>query len=465
MSDSHGPTPAIDPKLLVSIDETQAEAIFNQGKEAVVFALLQLAKMAAGASSASTPSAMIPVYLKQNVVGPKRKAGAQNGHKGSRRAAPERIDHQREHRAEVCPDCGGPLNRCAETRTRFIEDIPEIKPEVTEHIIHSDWCPRCQQKVEAPVADALPGSTIGLRTLALSAWQHYALGNTLDQIVDVFNFHMQLKITPGGLVQMWYRLQETIFPWYEQLHQEAMQSARLHADETGWRVAGQTHWLWCFGNDRTTFYLIDRSRGSPALDRFFKTHFAGTLITDFWAAYNAVDCGSRQMCLVHLLRELSATLNYKNPGSDWPEFELQLGTLVRDSITVWKDRDSIENKELESKWAEFQLRLSAIISKSWNDDHVLRLMKRLRRHENELFTFLDHDGVPFDNNHAERSIRPAVILRKNSYGNRSEQGSDCQAVLMSIFRSLRQRGHDPIRTVIEAVSEQIKTGTLPPMPA
>jgi hypothetical protein len=85
--------------------------------------------------------------------------------------------------------------------------------------------------------------------------------------------------------------------------------------------------------------------------------------------------------------------------------------------------------------------------------------------QGRLFTFLDHDGVPFDNNHAERSIRSAVILRKNSYGNRTEQGSDCQAVLMNIFRSLRQRGHDPIRTVIEAVSEQIKTGTLPLMPA
>jgi len=140
---------------------------------------------------------------------------------------------------------------------------------------------------------------------------------------------------------------------------------------------------------------------------------------------------------------------------------------IREHATPVPNRrgDSLENKELESKRAEFQLRLSAIISKSWNDDHVLRLMKRLRRHENELFTFLDHDGVPFDNNHAERSIRPAVILRKNSYGNRRKQGSDCQDVLMSIFRSLRQRGHNPIRTVIEAVSEQIKTGSLPPMPA
>ena len=59
--------------------------------------------------------------------------------------------------------------------------------------------------------------------------------------------------------------------------------------------------------------------------------------------------------------------------------------------------------------------------------------------------------VPFDNNTAERAIRPAVIIRKNSYGNRSQRGADCQAVLMSIFRTLKQRGHDPIRTVLHAL--------------
>ncbi len=63
-----------------------------------------------------------------------------------------------------------------------------------------------------------------------------------------------------------------------------------------------------------------------------------------------------------------------------------------------------------------------------------------------------------------RQIRPAVILRKNSYGNRSDQGADCQAVLMSIFRTLKQRNQDPIRTVIEAISTYIKTGNLPPLP-
>ena len=93
-----------------------------------------------------------------------------------------------------------------------------------------------------------------------------------------------------------------------------------------------------------------------------------------------------------------------------------------------------------------------------------RLINRLKRHQHHLFTFLSQEGVPFDNNHAERSIRPAVIIRKNSYGNRSQRGADCQAVLMSVFRTLKQRGHDPIRTVIDALANYLKTGQLPPLP-
>ncbi len=88
----------------------------------------------------------------------------------------------------------------------------------------------------------------------------------------------------------------------------------------------------------------------------------------------------------------------------------------------------------------------------------------MRRHQNDLFTFLNQPDVPFDNNTAERAIRPAVIIRKNSYGNRSERGADCQAVLMSIFRTLKQRGHDPIRTIVATLTQYLTTGLLPPLP-
>ena len=456
-----------------SLSERQARVIFAQGEEAVVFALLELTKQLAeqraktaaeSHQTPSTPSGMKPLYQKPPAKSRKRRPGAKQGHPGTRRQAPARIDWQAEHRADCCPDCGGRLKRCQETRTRYTEDIPEIQPEVTEHTIHRDWCPKCRKKVEPPVPDALSGSSLGNRVLVLSAWLHYGLGNTLSQIVEVFNFHLQLKLTPGGLVQMWYRLQAILYAWYAQIQQQALRSAVLFADESGWRVDGKTHWLWCFTTRNLTFYMIDRSRGSPALRKFFVEEFAGTLVTDFWGAYNAVVCALRQTCLAHLLRELEHTEKYKSPGKHWSAFAKKLRRLLGDAIRLWRRQDELPTAIYASRRQRLAGRLEELIDTPWEDAHAKRLVKRLRRHRNDLFTFLDQPDVPFDNNAAERAIRPAVIIRKNSYGNRSQHGANCQAVLMSIFRTLKQRGHDPIRTIIDALVTYLTTGQLPSLP-
>ena len=72
--------------------------------------------------------------------------------------------------------------------------------------------------------------------------------------------------------------------------------------------------------------------------------------------------------------------------------------------------------------------------------------------------------MPPDNNHAERMIRPAVIIRKNSPCNRSERGAATQAALMSIYRTLKLRGLDPTRTIAAALKSYLITGALPPLP-
>jgi hypothetical protein len=317
--------------------------------------------------------------------------------------------------------------------------------------------------VEPKLPEVLPGAVLGNRMLVLSAWLHYALGNTLSQIVEVFNHHLQLKVTPGGLIQMWYRLQEVLYAWYEQLQAEAQDSAVLHADETGWRVDGKTCWLWCFSNTDTTYYMIDRCRGSPALARFFTREFGGTLVSDFWGAYNMDVCARRQTCLAHLLRDMEFVEQYKRPGPGWAPFAKKLRRLLGDAIRLWK-RDAVPAPEYASRRARIDARLQEMLTAVWDDSQATRLIKRLRRHQHDLFTFLDHNDVPFDNNHAERAIRPAVIIRKNSYNNRSQRGADTQAVLMSIYRTLKQRGHDPLKTVIDALRAKATTGKLPPLP-
>ena len=239
--------------------------------------------------SSSTPSGMVPVYAKPNVRKRRKKPGAKSGHQGVRRERPVRIDEHRTHRLKCCPHCRGKLQRCQRSRTRIIEDIPEeIEPVVTEHTIHRDYCPKCKKHVEPVVPDAMPKATLGHRVIALTSWFHYGLGLTIDQIVDILGYHLQTKLTAGGLIDAWRRQAEVLEGWYEQIGEQARSSAHpgkpvipVHADETGWRVNGQTRWLWCFATGQVCYYMIDRSRGSPALQKFFTDVFEGVLITDF----------------------------------------------------------------------------------------------------------------------------------------------------------------------------------------
>ena len=447
----------------------EAQAIYEQGAEAVVFALLRMAKLLAEqrrkpGDSPSTPSGMQPVYQKEPAPRRCKKPGAKNGHQGHRRPAPPVIHQQVILRLEGCPVCQSKVTPSPETRTRIVEDIPEnINPVVTQYTIHRGWCPQCHTRVEAKVADALPGAQIGNHVMVLSAWLHYGLGVTIDQIVAVFNFHLHFKLTPGGLMQMWYRLQEILFAWYDEIKAQALQAKTLFADETGWRVKGKTWWLWCFTTGELTYYLIDRCRGSPLLRKFFQREFQGILVTDFWGAYNAIRCMAKQKCIPHLLRDLLRVEKYEKPGPAWRRFAKKLRRLLHDAMRLSKHSERTA-PDYASKRQRIGLRLQELIEKRWPDKNARRLIKRLRRHQHELFTFLDHPEVPYDNNTAERAIRPAVIIRKNSYANRSEAGADMQAVLMTVFRTLKQRGHNPLQTMVQALRTYLLAGQLPPLP-
>ena len=128
---------------------------------------------------------MVPVYEKPAKKKRGKKPGAKNGHPGSRRKPPEKIDKQEKHRADICPDCGGSLKRCQEARTRYIEDIPEIEPEVTEHIIIARLVSRVSQKSGTNRCRCVARLNTRLACFGADRWLHYALGNTLSQIVEV----------------------------------------------------------------------------------------------------------------------------------------------------------------------------------------------------------------------------------------------------------------------------------------
>ena len=108
--------------------------------------------------------------------------------------------------------------------------------------------------------------------------------------------------------------------------------------------------------------------------------------------------------------------------------------------------------------------LGKLAAEEHADGDTRRLTKRLRKCGESRFALLDYRDVPADNNFGERQIRPAVILRKNSQSNRSDCGAATQAVLMSVYRTLRLRGLDPTKTIADALKTYLTTGKLPPLP-
>ena len=420
------------------------------------------------AGSLSTPSAMRPAYSKPPGRKRRRKPGRKKGHPGACRPAPVKIDETVEHKLSECPKCGSTdLGEPCGKHSRIVEDIPPVQPTVTDHVIYEYFCSPCGTKVEAPMTEALPKATLGIRLTLLSAYLHYALGMTTRNICAWLRTFSHFQVTPGGLVLNWQRLAELLTHVYEDLAEAARNSAVLNADESGWRIAGRVAWLWCFTSKTLAYYVLTPSRAGPVVKEVLGEFFKGILVTDFFGAYNRIKAFAKQKCVVHLLREIKQ-VSLRNHSKEWKCFARRLKRLVHEALKLVIARDKLGEPAYRRRVANLHMRLADIFGPSHRDKDCERLAKRLAKHCEELLVFLLHPEVPADNNHAERQMRFAVVMRKNSYGNQSKRGAQTQAILMSIFRTCRLRGIDPIEFLAASVAAVIRSGsplTIPDSPS
>lgn len=439
----------------------EALAILELPKSKIVAIILSLAKKAEqydllnNEPSPTTPSGMTPVYLKPTGKKRKRKPGRKKGHKGASRKKPENITNHKEHSLTNCPNCQTPLNKPIRTYQRYIEDIPKVEPEITEHTVHGYWCPHCTKIVYPVVTDALPNAMLGLRLVVFTAWLHYLVGVSVNNLVKMLNVFSDFKVSTGGLTQAWKNLAFMLEPSYNTIRKLVAKSAVLNADETGWRINGLTHWLWCFATQKFAYYIITKSRGSPVVKDFLGTMFKGILICDFWGAYNKISALAKQRCLYHLFTEL-VKVDKKNTSPCWKAFRKKLSRLLKDAIRLSNKKNQVTTERYESLKKRIYVRLEQLLKAAYNDSDVKRLIKRLKRHKDELFTFLEHDGVSPYNNHAEQQMRKPVLTRKVSQQNRSADAAKTQAILMSLFRTAELQGNNPVEIVLAMAKESIE---------
>jgi transposase len=442
------------------VTRDEAAAILELPRQQAIDAILELAQKAekfdqlCGAASPTGPSGMTPVYLKKPARKHRKKPGQKKGHPGVGRKRPEKVDHYKDHRLGSCPQCHSPLGKPINNYKRYTVDIPPVEPEVTEHTVHGYWCSDCKKTVYPKVCEAMPNSTLGLTLLIMTAWLHYWVGMSVRNIVKLLATFWAFEVSPGGLTQAWNNLAAMLKPLYDDIGKKIQNAAVLNADETGWRISGITHWLWCFVTDTWCYFVIDKSRGSPVIKRAIGKFFAGVLICDFWGAYNKICTLATQRCFYHLLTELEK-VDKSNKSCDWKTFRKKLARLVMDAVRLDENKASLNSTVFNRRKMKLYHRLDQLIESPRQDKDVNRLIKRLIRHRNELFTFLDYDAVSAYNNHAEQQIRKPVTTRKISQQNRSGRGAEAHAIFMSLFSSAELQGQNPVEKVLSDAKDML----------
>jgi transposase len=361
-----------------------------------------------------------------------KKPGRREGHQGAARARPVKIDATVELDQQMCPRCGGILSENhTDSYTRVVEDIVPAKVVVTEYVVRRRYCCGCRKQVSPPIPNVIGGGgneRFGLRLMLLVV-SLKMLGLSYEKIGAHLRLLFDLDLTEGAMIHCVMAVAEAFGPRYEELKQELLKEKSIHGDETSWRIKGRNHWLWAFLGKWSVVYEVDRSRGKD-VPRKVLGDYRGLVISDSWGAWNHI--GARwQRCLVHYLRELENTLKYKSPGEDFLPFRKKLRRMLRDAIRMAGEKDGGER--LRAK-ARFEARVDALIASysSSEEKNCKRFVKRLRRERGMLFTFLEEDGVEWNNNAAERALRSSVVIRKMTYGNQSDEGAHAHAVLMSI---------------------------------
>lgn len=362
-----------------------------------------------------------------------KKPGRRQGHEGASRSRPERTDETIELDQSTCPRCGDVLSsEPTDSYTRVVEDVVPARAVTTEYVVRRRYCRRCGRQVSPPIPNVIEGGSnerFGLRLMLLVV-SLKLLGLSYEKIGSLLKLLFDLEVTEAAMFHCVESVARAFGSRYEELKRELLKEKSLHGDETSWRVKGKNHWLWAFLGKWSVVYEVDRSRGKDVPRRVLGD-YRGTVVSDSWPAWNHV--GERwQRCLAHYLRELEDTVKYKSPGKAFFfPFRKKLRRILRNAIRMADERDPGERLRAR---ARFEARVDALIASysSSTEKNCARLVKRLRREKGMLFTFLEEDGVAWNNNAAERALRPSVVIRKITYGNQSDEGARAHAVLMSI---------------------------------
>jgi hypothetical protein len=422
-------------------------------------------KLKQGPFGSSTPSGKVPI--KPNTpppppdpAAPKRKRGAQPGHKGHSRPGvdPATADQVIDVPSAVdgmCSDCQRELETFAYD-LRLVMD--GLSSKVSPFVYRSpcERCTCCGKVFHSPVPGVLPRALYGNSALANAVYMHYLVGIPLGRVCEL------LGLDAGTLVKSFHRLAKIFDSIPARLIEEYRQALVRHADETGWRTQGKNGYVWLFATESLSIFTFRATRsGSVAREVFGDAPLPGFLAVDRYAGYNKMPCAI-QYCYAHLLREVQDLEKDFPDSSEVKTFVATVAPLL--ALAMGLRSQKISDTEFLVRAAQAEADIRHIMEARASNLAIQRIQDIFIDNEPRLYHWAKDRRVPAENNLAERDLRPTVIARKTSFGSQSDAGAHTRGVLMSVLYSMKKRGLDVQAQLTSALNAIAKDMSCDPYP-
>jgi transposase len=375
----------------------------------------------------------------------KKRPGRKGGHHGVSRTRPERVDERFDVPLDACPTCGDEVSDRTWVQ-QFIEDLPPVRPHVTELWTCVAQCRKCGEvrsthPRQVSTAQGAAGVHLGARALGLAATLKNQLGMTASKVCQVLEQFGGLSLSPGGLMKALQRCSRKVDTCYQELVQSVRTASAVFADETSWWVDGPGWWLWVFTTPETTIYHVDQSRGSQVVLEMLGNDYPGMLVSDCLASYDPPPY-RKHKCIAHHLKALKEQSQLLADRGKTSMYLMEWEVLLKDIIQTWHDLAELSPEQFAAKAVELNRRINLLLERPPPEPEEVAFRNRLAKRRHHLLGCLGEPAAEPTNNRAERALRPAVIARKLSCGNRTERGREAWQILTSLAATCQQRSQD-----------------------
>jgi transposase len=379
----------------------------------------------------------------------RKQRGGQPGHEGKARemAGPERVDDHVEHVPVRC-GCGhrfdGSEERVGDPVLRQKWELPEVVALVTEHRLHRLLCPACGSAVLAE-GDGISSSPFGPRLEAHIAVMAGVYRLSRRQIVQLLDEMFGCPISVGGVNATIVRISAVLADPWRELRDAVRKAQAVHADETSWRLRGETNWLWVAASALMACYRIDPARSQAAAKELLGEDFGSFIITDRYAGYHWLDVLQQQLCWCHAIRQfVSVSERDGAPG----RLGEKLLKDAREVIAAHREylQDGHDLGWLHARLEPYREHIKTLLETGVRGRHLKtrRFCAGLLDEYDALWTFCEVPGISPTNNVAERALRHGVLLRKIQLGTQSDNGNRWIERICTVRETCRLQGRSAL---------------------